>query len=781
MRHIFFMITKAIIKEVIRKKAKALFICISLLLLQSLQSSAQILITGTVTDKSATPVPYASIYIVGTSDGASSDSLGHFTFNTSVKGQHTMAVLCVGYAPDSLPIIIDSSNINLTVKLQADQTSLGEVVASAGSFEANDKVKGANMTPIDVVTTAGNNGDIANALRALPGTQQIGEQEGLFVRGGTSDETKQYVDGAVLKSPNFPSVPGLMQPAYLSPFLFKGINFSSGGYSALYGDGMSGALILESVDLPDQSSSIIGGSPIVGTVGFQQLTDSNRCSYGINTRYVNYNAYSQVIPQQPDFFKGPEYITVDGNFRIMTSNTGMLKYYVNTSYNAIGMINQAIDSAGLKSSFQSQGMNVYNILSYRDAIGENWKFDIGLTYNYSNEEYTNKLLDQNNNRLFLSSYPFNTLNNSTTVQSNFVNTKAVISRYFGHKVTLRFGGEYKYSGDNYKYADSASAITDNSYAAFVEGTFRLSSHIVANIGARYEHTSFFNRSDIAPRVSLAYRFADAGQLNLAYGIFYEEPNYGTIYNSLVQNEGVVVNTSNFLTQFKSLNYSSASHYIINYAKKANDRFFRIEAYYKQYDNLVMTYPNLNNGGTGYARGVEVFWKDKKTIKNIDYWITYTYLDTKREYLDYPSLMNPSFSTPNTASLVVKRYFEKLNTSVNLAYYFATGRPYYDIRTNFDNGQPEVYSQGTTITYNALNISIAYMASIFPKWKKHKDFSIIFFSINNALGNTQVFGYNYSYNGLNKVPITLPASRVYFIGLFINFGLNRTDDFINQNL
>ena len=35
---------------------------------------------------------------------------------------------------------------------------------------------------------------------------------------------------------------------------------------------------------------------------------------------------------------------------------------------------------------------------------------------------------------------------------------------------------------------------------------------------------------------------------------------------------------------------AASHYIINYQKKAGNRFFRMEAYYKIYNGLINTYP-----------------------------------------------------------------------------------------------------------------------------------------------------------------------------------------------
>ena len=54
-------------------------------------------------------------------------------------------------------------------------------------------------------------------------------------------------------------------------------------------------------------------------------------------------------------------------------------------------------------------------------------------------------------------------------------------------------------------------------------------------------------------------------------------------------------------------------------------------------------------------------------------------------------------------------------------------------------------------------------------------------MNNVLGTKQIFGYNYSYNGLYKIPITQPATRNYYIGLFMTFGIDRRDDFINEKL
>jgi len=210
-----------------------------------------------------------------------------------------------------------------------------------------------------------------------------------------------------------------------------------------------------------------------------------------------------------------------------------------------------------------------------------------------------------------------------------------------------------------------------------------------------------------------------------------------------------------------------------------NRLFRAEAYYKTYKDLVTTIPTTGNDGDGYARGIELFWRDKKTFKNFDYWISYTYLDTNRKFLDYPYSIRPNFSTPHTLAIAMKKYFPDINFSANASYTLATGRPYYNIQTDA-SGYPVIADHGTTNTYNGLNLSFAYMFSIFHHWK-NKDFSGIGFGLNNLMGVKQIFDYRYSYNGEHKVPVMLTAPRSYYIGFFMTFGIDRREDFINENL
>jgi hypothetical protein len=61
------------------------------------------------------------------------------------------------------------------------------------------------------------------------------------------------------------------------------------------------------------------------------------------------------------------------------------------------------------------------------------------------------------------------------------------------------------------------------------------------------------------------------------------------------------------------------------------------------------------------------------------------------------------------------------------------------------------------------------------------YTVFVFSVTNVLGSNQVFGYQYSYNGYRKAAIVPPTKTFVFIGAFINFGVDRTQDVINNNL
>nr|WP_295932412.1 TonB-dependent receptor [uncultured Dyadobacter sp.] len=727
-------------------------------LLLTVAARAQIRIGGEVTGPLGDPIPAANVCIKGAPAGAVADSLGRFSFVSKQKGDLTLLVTSVGFKPYSQRITVSDTALTLSVILDYASNTLEAVTISAGSFEASDKAKGASLTPIDAYTVAGNVGDISNALRSLPGSQQIGEREGLFVRGGTNEETKMFVDGTLMKNPNYASVPGIMQPARINLFLFKGVLFNTGGYSALYGQAMSSALILESIDLPEKSSANFSVFPSNLGAGFQHLSRSNRSSYGGGVAYSNQGLYNRVVPQRPDYYRGPEYRSANANVRFKAGKTGMVKGYIAYAESRIGMRNPDVDSASLRSDFRLRNPNVYTTLSYRTDLGNDWHLDAGVAYTFDKTAIANRLLGENKAPVSIPHYPFDTKDHDIDLRSHFAQGRAVFTRNLSDNQALRFGGETFYFNDRQTYDGQVTGLRDQLSAVFAEGELRIGENIAVRPGLRAEYTSLLRKAAVAPRMSIAYRARAGEQLNFAYGIFYQKPE------------------NRYLFQKQNLNFSRADHYVLNYSKKANNRFFRTELYYKKYRDLVRTFPSVSMDGDGFAKGLELFWRDKKSVKNLDYWITYTYLNTKRNYLNYPESIRPSFTTPHTFTIAIKRFIEPISTSVNVSYSYASGRPYYDIRAG-DENSTRIYDSGTARPYNVLNLHVSKLMSFFKK-SGIRDYSGIAFGANNLLGSKQVFGYNYAYNGRFKTPVTLPATRFYFVGIFMSLGIDRTEDMLD---
>ncbi|MEO6721741.1 MAG: carboxypeptidase-like regulatory domain-containing protein [Ferruginibacter sp.] len=747
---------------------------ITALMMSFFAINAQVKISGHITDNKNKFIRGASIVLKNTYDGATSDSTGNYSFVTEEKGPQQIEVTISGYNSALQNIVIGAEPINLNISLKEQITELKAVVISAGSFEASDKNKGAVLNSLDIVTTPSANGDITSALKSLPGTQQVGESEGLFVRGGTATESKIYIDGNLVNNFFYSSTPGIATRGRFNPFLFKGTVFSTGGYSALYGQTLSSALILESTDLPDRTEADLSVSVIGVGGGIQHLAKDKKSSWGVSYNYVNLWLAFNVIKQKQDFYKIPVAHQGDFNFRIKTKSGGFVKYYGYLSSNKVGFRSNDIDSLVLKNAFALDNINTYHNLNWKDRLGNGWRIQTGLSFSTNKDDINNELQDATNRKVDIATPSFYTFKNFALVNTaRYAQARFVLEKRLKGLTAIRFGSDYFYSNEKtvytlYDNSRFTEKIVDNLYAAFAEADIYVTNSLAAKIGSRVEHSQIMDKWNIAPRLSLAYKLADNAQASLAYGIFYQNPE------------------RRLLPGTAGIDYSKATHYIFQYSKQTKDYTLRGEVFYKKYDNLYKTAPAMggreiaaNNNGYGDAKGIEFFWRDKKTFKNVDYWISYSYLDTKRDFLNYPAAIQPSFAANHTASFIFKRFVLPWKTGFNMSYNFATGRPYY--RIAYDNTQSKytITDQGKTINYNNLSFSVNYVPNLGKQGAK--TFAVWVLGINNVLGQKQVYNYNYNNDGSRKEAVTPPSKRFVFIGCFLSFGTDRTQDAINNNL
>ena len=733
-----------------------------LLILMSISIWSQITISGKVTFRNKA-LKDINITLKDTYDGATSDENGNYSFTTTESGDKIMVFSGTNYDELEIPVKLEGKDMTVPANLKAQINEINAVVITAGSIEASDKKRAATLlTPLDIYTTAGANGQISSALGYLPGVQKVGESEGLFVRGGTGAETKIFMDGNLINNYFTSSVPGISGRDRFNTSLFKGNIFSSGGYSAVYGQALSSVLILESVDLPETTSFDFGISPIFLSANYQKLNKKKTASWGVAGSYSNLGLMGKLLNYNTDFGKYPQGYGFDGKFRIKTKKGGFIKYYGSVDQNEMSVGSQSLEANYDRNQVDLKGNNTYHNLSYREKFGK-YLVNMGASYSYnsSNLDFANL-----RNDVEISNTKINS-------NSNYINGKLVVERKVGRN-TVRGGFELNNSDENMKYGSFQRNYKDLISSAFAETDLIFTNDLSAKIGARTEHSSYLDKWNFSPRAALAYRISTEWTTSLAYGMFYQNP------------ESKYLISNNF-------DFQRADHYIFQVQKNSEGRNLRFEAFYKKYDQLIKTsssgsssvnnaYAQFadNSNGSGFAKGIELFWRDKKTFKSIDYWVTYSYLDSKRDFLNYPFSLTPNFASKHTINAVAKKFVMDWKTGFNLSYTYAKGRPYYDIISQ--NGQNSFRQEGGRLKdYSGLNFSVNYVPSIGKK--DSKSFTVFVLSINNILGNKNIYGYNFSSDpgNFSRSAVRPPVNTFVFVGVFISFGVDKTDDAINNNL
>ena len=698
-----------------------------LLILIPISIIGQTRIKGVVVDENSQPLPGTNVFLKDTYDGASSEDDGSFLFVTEEKGEAVLVASYVGYVTFEKSILLEGKEIDLKIILQEDLKELGTVVISAGSFEASDEKKGVILRPLDVLTT-GADADIYSALETLPGTQQVGETDGLFVRGGASTEAVTIIDEMVVQKPFYSSVPDIPSRGRFSPTLFKGTIFSTGGYSARYGQALSSALILNSIDLAPQTATAIN-LMILGLGGAHTQRWENS-SLGVEGGYYNLAPYFNTVKQKSEWKKAPIGIESSVNYRLKTTETGILKAFGSYSYGDLNVGQDDLDNPGKKIFYGLRSDNYYTNLNYRDILGEDWTIFGGTSYSY----------DVDNFKIA----PDKIKQEEKAAQLKLTVSKRILNNSF-----FTFGGEIHNTIYKDRFNQLSRKLNELYLAGFAETDVFFTNDLAARLGVRIENSKLLNKANIAPRISIAYRLGKYDQLNFAYGKFYQTPSKDYLYYTT------------------DLTFENATHYIFNYQYIGMNRTFRVELYYKDYDNLtkgtVYTYPYFNlpvvpfsNDGKGYAKGIDVFWRDSETFEYADYWISYSYLDTKREFSNYPTGAFPTFAAPHTFSVVAKYWVNAITTYFGLTYTFSTGRPY------FNPNNPDFLGDRTK-NYNNLSLNFSYITSIF------NNFTVVFASMDNLLGFDNIYSYRYSADGTLKSPVLPEARRSFFIGCFISLG------------
>lgn len=118
------------------------------------------------------------------------------------------------------------------------------IVVEAGGYSMDDPRTATRISRLEVYTLPGGTADVLHTFRTLPGVTQVTEGADLYVRGGDPAEAPIYLEGArLLHAGRFETLHGSLF-GVLDPASLRSAYFSSGGFSARYGNALSGIVDL---------------------------------------------------------------------------------------------------------------------------------------------------------------------------------------------------------------------------------------------------------------------------------------------------------------------------------------------------------------------------------------------------------------------------------------------------------------------------------------------------------------------------------------------------------
>ena len=685
---------------------KRSILILTLLLASYSSSQAQQKISGTVTD-GRHPIAGANVFVKGTTDGCLTDSLGRFSFSTLKADSAQLMIACIGY--DNAERNWQKGHKPLAIRLHERTTTIDEVVVTGSTFQFGQANGVKQMGALDVVLDGGSCGDIVSALQSLPGTQKVGEDGKLYVRGGSSEECQTYINGMHVLQPYSTTAPNSPSRGRFSPFLFKGIAFSLGGYDAEYGQALSSVLPMETTDAPVSDKLGVSTSLIDWNIGGTKATKQG--CWSMNATYMDLGMYNRLFPDRWTWRKPYRQLSFETQWKTQPTPSSVWKSYLGFDRTTL-----SLDTEGRVLDLKENNLYLNSVA--KGAAKGHVTWFAGLVGGMVWQDISDALLHGDRYR--------------HRTGEIHVKTKASKTLSAWMKGTIGMETFFRHHWLDYRLHDRLHDFKGYLLPAlFAMTQYKLFKGCSAEASLRAEYSSLSHRCTLLPRLLLNYNPARHWLLSLSAGSYSQEPADTILARGLAPSQS-----------------SLAHHYIAGLQYSFGNTLVRIESYYKRYSRL----PLLRQGrytadGYGTSRGFDLFIDDRSLMPNLYTMLSYSYNDSRRRYLDDLTEQQPHYVSHHNLRLALKYSIGIFG--LGLTESFASGRK----------------SEGrTTPYYNSLDASVTCLAS------KHV---IVYTSLSNLLGRKNIYGYRGGEpitNGSNRflyigIFVSLKSNKAYDIANF----------------
>ena len=608
-------------------------------------------VRGVVRDAAGRPIETATVSSPTHRVGAVTDAGGAFVLELP-EGPAVVVAQQIGYRAVRASIVVTPGLASLALVLEDEPVPLAEVTVAASSFGKTGKAEGPVLRRIDVVTTPGGAADVFQSLRALPGINAPTEGAAVYVRGGDPDETLIRLDGGAIGHPyHYERASGGLFSA-LDAYMLKSAFFSSGGFSAKYGGVLSGVLDIETADPMNLHTVSLGANLAGASASTSWSLVPDKLAFVGASRLGSPELLLRLYGSSTDFERPP--VSADGVAKLIGrwSETGRGSLLLLDSGDRSKLLARLPNARAL---YEDENRTWLGALQLRDVIGGSLAWKGHLSMQRYRSDWT------------LGPFASNELERHQRASLDAVWA-------LGSRHELSFGGNAGRHGTDLDARvpdDSTDWTADaptrdlrtrarlDDPGLYLEDKLHVGGPVYATVGGRLDRVSTAETWTADPRAAVAWKIDDRQTLRVAAGR-YHQPADATYLDPLYGNPG--------------LGPLRAEHVIAGYEWLSDAGNVRLEAYRKDYDDLV-TVDSLRwftNGGHGFARGVDLFVQG--SWRWLSGWMSYGWMESRRLENDDTRLVPSPFEVRHTLTLVGK-YSLSSSWQVGARYGFGSGRPY----------------------------------------------------------------------------------------------------------
>jgi hypothetical protein len=654
-------------------------------------------------------VPFANIFIEGTSLGATSGLEGNYIISNLKPGTYSVVCSFIGFKRQiSFEVPVNSvRTTTLDFALVEESTTLNQVVITASPFNKREEspVSLRTISSSEIYRNPGGNRDISNVIQILPGVASSSSfRNDIVVRGGAPNENRFYLDGIEVPNINHFATQGSSggPVGMINVNFIREVDFYAGAFPANRGNALSSIIEFKQIEGNDEGlkGTFMLGSSDAGITLDGPIGDKSTFILSARQSYLQLLFKALGLPFLPTYndFQYKQTIKVNDKNRITIIGLGAVDdFTLNTSAND-GLEDEEVIR---RNNYILGNLPVNTQWNY--TVGANWK-------HFGTNSFQNVVVSRNhlNNRAVkyqgnIEQPEFLILDYKSQEIENKVRLENTI-RENGWKLNMGLGYEnaiYTNSTYNQIVVDGAVNVIDfdsrlpiNKFAVFSQVSKELvKNKLMVSFGVRMDCNDYSEEmsnplDQMSPRLSASYSVTEKLNANFNVGRYFQLPPY-TIMGYRDSNS-LLANKENNITYIQSDHFIAGLEFNPGLLSKVT-----VEGFYKTYDNYpFLTRDSLslaNLGGdfgvignepvtsTSFGRsyGLELLVQ-QKLLSSVYGILSYTFV--RGEFSDKnDELINSSWDNRHILNVTAGKKF-KNDWELGMKFRFVGGAPYtpYDV-------------------------------------------------------------------------------------------------------